>query len=185
MYTVRTTMPEPAKSSPPASDAATTSVTVTFEGDGCVMGYWREVFIVVWATQATLEHMTAFGRLAERMVGEHGKASTIQVLTPGSTVPTPDARAELNGLSERYADRLICCAAPLEGAGFWASTMRSFLTGLQLFTRSRFRTKICATLEEGVQWLASLHPLDEQGSAELLAAATELRRRPSVARTLR
>ena len=117
------------------------------------------------------------------MLQQYTRASTVQVLAPGSTVPTAEARAALITLIEQYADHLVCCAAPLEGSGFWASTMRSFLTGLQLFQRNRFKTKICSTLEEGIQWLASLHPLDVDDAAGLLAATSELRRRPSVSRS--
>ena len=125
-------MPEPGNRTRPATETLASEASVTFEANGCVMGYWKDVFIVVWATQATVEHVAEFAKLAALMVSQNERVSTVQVLAPGSTVPTPDARAAINGLIEQYADQLICCAAPLEGSGFWASTMRSFLTGLQL-----------------------------------------------------
>ena len=154
----------------------------TFEADGCVMARWRDVAVVVWATQATAVHIAEFERLAELMFAEYPRVSTVQLLTRGASVPTPEAREALNGLIERHASKLICCATTLEGAGFWASTMRSFLTGLQLFQRNHFKTKICASHLEAAHWLATLHPLDSAAEAQLVSELTQLRARPSVNR---
>lgn len=147
------------------------------------MGYWHDTAIVVWATQATVPLITEFSRLAEVMMERHTRASTVQILAPGSTIPTPDARVALNEVIARYADRLIGCAAIMEGSGFWASMMRSFLTGLQLFQRNGWKTKFCSTPTEAAQWLAVLHA-SELGVTiapeQLIAAIVELRRRPSV-----
>ena len=157
--------------------------SITFETDGCVMGYWQDTAIVVWATQATVPLIEEFARLADIMMERHSRASTVQILAGGSTIPTPDARIALNALIARYADRIVGCAAIMEGSGFWASMMRSFLTGLQLFQRNGWKTKFCATPAEAAHWLAPLHA-SELGVTfdpeQLIAAMAQLRERNSV-----
>jgi hypothetical protein len=122
-------------------------------------------------------------RLAEVMAQRSSRVTTVQFLAAGSSIPTPDARAALNEMIVRYADRLIACAAIMEGTGFWASMMRSFLTGLQLFQRNAWSTKFFSTPSEAAHWLATLHA-SELGVTidpeQLVAAMTQLRERKSV-----
>jgi hypothetical protein len=159
----------------PPSIVSNVGPSITFEAEGCVMGYWHDIAIVVWATQATVPLIEEFARLAEQVTQRHPRVSTVQLLATGSTIPTPDARAALNDLIARYADRAVGCAAIMEGSGFWASMMRSFLTGLQLFQRDGWKTKFCATSREAAQWLADLHAhqFDEILDAEQLTAAID------------
>lgn len=149
------------------------------------MGYIKDISIVVWATQATLELATQFAQLTDQLAREHPRLSTVHILTPTSTVPNAEARTIINGLIVQYTPRLVGCAALLEGSGFWASAMRSFLTGLQLFQRNGFTTKICSDQDEVAAWLAPLHsratgvPLS---TLELQQAMLQLRGRPCVNR---
>ena len=166
-------------------DTRSEHATLTFETDGCVMAYHNDISIVVWAKQADAELANQFAALIADVARAHPRMSTVQILAPGAAVPTPEAREIINGLIVQYAPRLIGCAALLEGTGFWASAMRSFLTSLQLFRRGGFTTKICASQQEAATWLAPLHSAAVGVSVsptELQAAMTQLRDRPSVTR---
>jgi len=166
-------------------DTRTEHATLTFETDGCVMAYRADISIVVWATQATAELANQFASLTADVARAHPRMSTVQILAPGAAVPTPEAREIINGLIVQYAPRLVGCAALLEGSGFWASAMRSFLTSLQLFRPGGFTTKICSSQQEAATWLAPLHSAETGVSVsptQLQAAMMYLRSRPSVCR---
>jgi hypothetical protein len=45
----------------------------------------------------------------------------------------------------------------LDGAGFWASTLRSVITAMRLASKSAFEMRIHAEVEEVVAWLPAAH----------------------------
>jgi hypothetical protein len=134
-------------------------VSITYAADGCVMGSWKNVSIVVWGTPATMPLVSELNKLSEMIIAAHPKVSTIQMIVQGAGVPDSETRAAIDKLIESYASNMTCNAMLIEGSGFWASAMRGFLTSLQLLQRHRvpLKMKTCATVREIAAWLPAAH----------------------------
>jgi hypothetical protein len=147
--------PDPEHRRPPSM--FTELPRITFASDGCVMGAWGSISLVVWATQATLPLAQEFEKLADEMFAAHARASSVHLIINAAPLPTAEARAVFNEVTERYVDRVGCTATMVEGDGFWASAMRSFLTGIFVIQRRPFPVKTVAHLEDLPGWLAPTH----------------------------
>jgi hypothetical protein len=130
---------------------------VTFAADGCAMAHWRNISLVVWGTQATMPLAEEFEKLATQLYESHRVTSTVHLVIHNAPIPTPDARALLEALTERFTSRLVCHATMVQGTGFRASTMRSFLTGVALIQRRKFKAKTFANIHDLATWLAPAH----------------------------
>jgi hypothetical protein len=158
------------------------SPAISFETDGCVMGSWKNITIVVWGTQATVALVSELARFSDELVKLHPKLSTVHMIINGAPMPDTETRMALESLSERYTDQIACAGTLIEGGGFWASAMRSFLTGLNLIARPRFKTKTCATTRELAGWLVPVHAREtgvQIDEAELTRILDGMLSRPS------
>jgi hypothetical protein len=167
----------------PSTTPPTELPTVTFAADGCILGYWRNVSIAVWATQATIPLVNELVKLAEQLDARYAKTSTAHLIINNAQVPTPEARVALNALTDRFQSKLVCVVTLVEATGFWASTMRSFLTGLHLLGRREFKNKIAANVHEAATWLAATHSArtnDVFDAAELERVFTWMLAQPPV-----
>jgi hypothetical protein len=134
---------------------------IVFEVPGCVMAAHKNVSIVIWATQATIEVVGKLDALAAAMRSTSAasamKTSTISVVTSRAPFPTREAREKLAEITDRHAHRLACNATLISGDGFWAGAMRGLVTSLHWFEARPFRARICATVEEVAEWLPEPH----------------------------
>jgi hypothetical protein len=162
--------------------------TIEYETAGCVFAIWKNVVIAIWATQATSELVAELSRIATYWADQReGQFSTVHVIRNGSPLPNGEARAALMALIEQFGHRLACVATQIEGAGFWASAMRSLLTSLRLIGgRTSYKARTFQTTQEIATWLAEAHV---QGTGigldadEFKAVLAGLMARPSIAET--
>lgn len=93
----------------------------------------------------------AVARLTEQ---QPGKLSVLIIID--SSTPTPDesSRKLIAATMRRYADSVDHFAYVVEGRGFGAAALRSAISLVNLATRTPFRQKVFATLEEASVWLA-------------------------------
>jgi hypothetical protein len=79
--------------------------------------------------------------------------------TPPTTaaLPTNEARERLKGLMDNYGSQIACVAVIIVGSGFWASTLRSVITGMHLESSRTFPMRLCDSVQAAVQWLPSEH----------------------------
>lgn len=131
--------------------------TITFAADGCVMGYWRDLSIAVWAAQATMPLVVELNKLAELVDSKYPLTSSVHLIINNAPVPASDARAALDALTKRYEDKLQCVVTMVEASGFMASAMRSFLTGLHVLARRAYKSKVAADVHDASTWLAANH----------------------------
>jgi hypothetical protein len=181
---VRPVRPNSNKLSVESTDvSAPQEVSIRFEAPGCVMGHWRNIVFTVWATPATLPLIEELEKLSRHVLRDNVKVSTVQLLINGAAVPPSEARVALNDLIVRYTDQLACFVTLVEGSGFWASALRSFLTGLSVVQRRSFKTKTCATVPELASWFAPAHAHETGVQVEpqqLVAMITSLLERASI-----
>jgi hypothetical protein len=84
--------------------------------------------------------------------------SSVHWIVQGVGLPTPEARAELRQLATRDGDHIACVGVVLNGQGFWASALRSALSGVLLVgPKALFPLRIYGTAEELADWLPVEH----------------------------
>lgn len=126
-----------------------------------VYAFYRfdNVAINVWTGQPTGE---AIGVLAELTTKSRKSCprgiSSVHWMVNGVGLPTPEAREGLRLLAHRDGDHIACVGVVLCGDGFWASALRSALSGILLVgPKSPFALRLYGTGEELAGWLPGEH----------------------------
>lgn len=100
--------------------------------------------------------------------------SAIHMIANKAGVPTPEGRSGLLQVMSEQASNMACVGVVVGGTGFWASTMRSFVTGMRFMTPRNFELRLHGTPEEVLAWLPQHHtqatgvPVDETALARVL-----------------
>jgi hypothetical protein len=154
--------------------------TVFYEQEGCVMGTWRDVAIAVWGVRGTLALTQVLDEMSTKLLKAHPRVSSVQIIVNKAPLPDSATRAKMAELTQRVSGDLAAVGSVLEGSGFWASALQSFLTSLYWFQRRPFEARVCGSIAEVSRWLPEHHhkrtgtALDP---AELEWALTALRNR--------
>jgi hypothetical protein len=108
---------------------------------------WENVAINLWASQPNAPAVQTLAKLTERSAQEcpNGIAS-IHWIAQGAGLPTPEARAQLAEIAKRHDKHLLCVGILLRGDGFWASAVRSALTGIVLLAPRAYQMRFYAEL---------------------------------------
>jgi hypothetical protein len=97
-----------------------------------------------------------------------------------SGTPAPEGRASqlLTEIYDPSTSRIVCIAAVLEGAGFWASGIRSRMTSMRIAAGGAIALRVQEHVDEVVTWLPKEHAQRtgvQLSAGELKAALTEVR----------
>lgn len=154
--------------------------TLVYDSHGLTMATWKNVLLHVWTAQATPAVVDTLDALSGAFTSAHPEGvSAVHILVNGIPLPEADVRERLRQVTTRYAEHLGCVCHVVEGSGFWASALHSFLTGLHLLARGPFRLHICSDIAAAARWVPAPHARKTNvsiESAELQEALTELRR---------
>jgi hypothetical protein len=131
-----------------------------YAAPGCVIAHVRNMTFSAWNTAPTVEHVEAFMALAQSLSVTYPQNSNVTLVLRNTELPGADAKAALESLTEQYARAIHSVALVIEGNGFWASMVRSFLTGLHLLRGNGYRCKAFATPSEATAWLLPPHNVD-------------------------
>jgi hypothetical protein len=118
-------------------------------------------------------------RLTREVCTEHGRMSNVHLIRDGALVPTPDARSGFVRMMQEHAEQLANVAVVVGGTGFWASMMRSAVTGMRFVSPRTFELRLHADPQEIVGWLPQAHlkrcgtSLPDSTLAELLDGAAQ------------
>jgi hypothetical protein len=119
---------------------------------------WQNVSILIWADRATKEALVRIQRVTKHMIERYPKGhSNVAFVLAGVKPPTPEARAIFTHLYNEGVSDLKCLGVVLEGDGFWASTLRSSITNIQLEATRATRLGQYTSIEEVASWMAPLH----------------------------
>jgi hypothetical protein len=113
-----------------------------------------------WSTAPTVEHVEAFMALAQSLSATYPRNSNVTLVMGNTELPGADARASLEVLTAQYAPAIHSVALVIDGGGFWASMIRSFLTGLHVLRGNGYRCKAFATPTDAASWLLPPHNAD-------------------------
>jgi hypothetical protein len=131
---------------------------IFYETDGCVFASWRNVLIAIWTTQGTGPLAEKLGEIARPFSKSHPEGfSSVHVIGKKPPLPTSEARDKLLSLMADFSGNVACIGTVLEGSGFWASAVRSFIVGLRLLSPRTFEMQTYATLSELTNWMVAPH----------------------------
>jgi hypothetical protein len=131
-----------------------------FDGEPgtCRIAGLHNVMIVSWMSRATGAAATRLANATQRMVAGYPRGmSAIHLIANKVGVPTPDGRAGLLKIMSEQSKSLGCVAVVVGGTGFWASTMRSFITGMRFLTPRNFDLRLHGSSMEVLEWFPQRH----------------------------
>lgn len=123
-------------------------------------GFWsfRNVAINVWLQPPEVIAVERLIGLTRHMIAANpGGFSAVHYVPGGMALPTGDARQALVRLSSASDHGIACVGVVLAGGGFWASTVRSAVTGIQILARVEFSIRIAASVAELLTWFPRGH----------------------------
>jgi hypothetical protein len=148
---------------------------------------WRNVSFFFWTASATPSAIARLTQATEPLYAENPRGvSNVHVVESDVGIPSPEVRELLLGQMRRRADRRACLAVVPAGSGFWASTLRSFVTGLRLVSSRSFEIGVHTSLAQVADWLPPPHfaktgvQLDPRVLLEMLVRTETLSRQPAV-----
>ena len=140
--------------------AAVEPVTITYAVQGCVIGHLRNMTFCAWNAPPQAEHVQAFVTLAEQLSQTYPLNSNVSLVMRDADLPGAEARKALEHLTSEYAKVIHSVALVIDGSGFRASIIRSFLTGLHLLRGNGYRCKTFGKPAEANPWLLPPHNAD-------------------------
>jgi hypothetical protein len=165
---------------PVASLGAGEPPRVVHDSDGLLMATWKNVALHVWTARATPAVVVSLDELSGRFTSEHPEGiSAVHIIANNTPLPDKSVREQLSQVTNRHAKQLACVCHVVEGSGFWASALHSFLTGLHFLARGPFKLHICSNIPAAARWLPAPHADRTNvsfGAQELEEAVTQLRR---------
>jgi hypothetical protein len=133
-----------------------------------------QVITFYWSGDADRSSMKFLDQLLEKLTAGHKKpASAVHVVHERVSLPDAAVRSDLMELMQRYAPTTGCFGIVLLGAGFWASAMRSALTGVRMLTPGAPPMKFAQSVDEVLPWFCVTHQerTDQALDAAQLSAA--------------
>jgi hypothetical protein len=123
-----------------------------------LFGSWKNVFVAVWESQATMraiDHLFiachALGSGASQLRSE------VHLIAEGARLPEPEVRDYYVELIKAREAQIACVAVVIGGTGFWASALRSFVTGLHWLSPRSFDFRLLGSVEQAADWLPAEH----------------------------
>lgn len=112
-----------------------------------------------WIADADLEGARFLHRVCEKQTqGRTRIASAIHIVHPRVSLPSAEVRSQLVASMEAFSEVTCGIGVVLLGTGFWASAMRSALTGIRMVIRTgASQMRFGQSPGEIIAWLASTH----------------------------
>jgi len=116
------------------------------------------ITIVAWHGQPNEHAVDRLRRATEIRRRQYPTGLSVIHLVKGE-ISLPDAatRQAFVRLMQTSNAALACVAVVVGGAGFWASTARSLVTGMRVLARGAFDMRLHGTVDEVVAWLPAKH----------------------------
>lgn len=133
---------------------------IDYERPGCVLAHVDNMTFCAWTTKPTGEDVAAFVRMATELTARYPMCSNLTLVLSGTQLPDGEAKAALESLTADFAPFIHSVGLVVDGAGFWSSMIRSFLTGLHLLRNNGYRSKTFSTPEDAYPWLLPAHNAD-------------------------
>lgn len=113
-------------------------------------------YIVAYSKQPPdAKYFASWHSIVSRVVAQQpGKLSILVIIDSGSRSPDESQRKLIASATQRYAQSIERFAYVVEGRGFAAAALRSAISLISLATRTPYRQKVFAAVEDAAVWLA-------------------------------
>lgn len=134
------------------------SPSIIHDEPGFLAATWRNVAIVVWGKQANPSLAKKLEQFSDELLARNPNGiSAIHVITSTASLPDSATRAELDRLTKKYATDLAVMGTVIEGTGFWAAAMTSFITSLHWMSRKPFKARTASDAVDIANWAPPHH----------------------------
>jgi hypothetical protein len=134
------------------------AIVLDAEPGAFLFGYWKNVFVGVWESQATMPAVERMVRAINILNDQTPTGrSTIHIVADGASLPNADVRAHFVEALKTNAAQLACVSVIVGGTGFWTSALRSFVTGLRWLAPRSFAFRMNGSIDEMAKWLPVEH----------------------------
>jgi hypothetical protein len=119
---------------------------------------WKNITVAVWWAQPDPTTVARLSRLTEQRRKQHSAGmSNIHLVKGNIALPDAETRHALVQLMRELGPYLAASAVVVGGDGFWASTMRSVITGMRVLTPHSYEMRLHSNIAEVVAWLPTVH----------------------------
>jgi hypothetical protein len=129
--------------------------------------------VITAVIEITMPGVDAIGRTMARLQRRYGTICAFSITDRQSSGGIdPACRQGLIELSRKHTHALSGTATVLEGSGFRATALRSLVTAIHLASSSTHPAKVFASVQAGLEWLATTQPagaLDISSVAQAVA----------------
>lgn len=151
---------------------------VSFVNELCAIGWLDRLQIALWR-DANIQTAHVFYREMKAGISRFGSGlGHLAIVEPETPLPPPEMREIVVRVFAEHPTAVSAVAVVVEGHGFYASAVRSVVTGLVLLANTRIPHRTCSSVAASVDFL-SKHltafgaPLDQE---ICIGAVEELRR---------
>jgi hypothetical protein len=113
--------------------------------------------VSVWESKGTIAAVDRMLLACAAMPRIAEKRSDIHVIAQGAQLPEAEVRDHFIEAMRRHESALACVAVVVEGTGFGASAMRSFVTGLHWLAPRSFHFGLHSSVAEVAARLPAVH----------------------------
>jgi hypothetical protein len=136
------------------------SIAVVGERQGTLRVWaWQNVVFVSWTGKPSADAAKMLGPITDQILAHvtAEKLSYVHLVPNKLELPDAATRTALIELAQVYGTRTACVAIVLGGVGFWASAMRSFVTGIRVVAPRSIDFRLHAELPELLEWFPEEH----------------------------
>lgn len=131
---------------------------IEVEPGTCSAGAWANLTITRWQNRATGPAVERVARVSREIRAAYPNGiSSVHLLCEGTGLPTPEGREGLMRLMNSQVEQLACVAIVIGGSGFWASAIRSMITGLRSMSSRAYELKLMGSIDEVAAWVPGVH----------------------------
>lgn len=130
-------------------------VEILHANEGLAIGNLNGVYINVVRKPSNLDDLSHIRRTLEVHFKKYQKVMSMAVIEPhAAQSPGKEVREETSALTRDF--KSLAAAIVIEGDGFRAAASRTLIATIYLVSRPGYPHKICATVDDGANWLHSL-----------------------------
>jgi hypothetical protein len=120
---------------------------------------WHNVLIIAWRDRATAHAARALTATTGEVLAQRrfDKLSYIHMILNKLELPDSQVRTALVDSTKQYHMHMGCSAVIVSGGGFWASAIRSFITGIRVLTPRSMELRIHGSIAELESWFCTVH----------------------------
>jgi hypothetical protein len=144
----------------PFSIGQTLAAHDVFDGEPGVMSLYgfENITIIVWHSKPTVAAAQQLARVSQRRRAEYAHGISVVHLVQGTfEMPDGPTRDTFVKLLRDGGGKLAVLCVVVGAGGFWASALRSLVTGLRVLSRGSFALGLHTEIRDAVEYLVPRH----------------------------